>query len=239
MCSGFGILPSVSHEYQVRCVIPIIFADSEEDKRTCSFIVDFSYRSGTVKGGGKKMTDTIKPGQCYMSQFSKVELPVRIERVNLTGGWTARALTHGRTVQVKNEIQLLYRLTDNEIRGIAQGVIPNRRSAIQGAVFREQTIATTSESTETITFKKVKRPPIQKIILIERLNILDAAERVLAETKKPMTTREIVNVAKEKQYWVSDAATPWATLHAALSRDIQSNVNSRFAKRERGRFELR
>ncbi|GHT26991.1 hypothetical protein FACS18942_05480 [Planctomycetales bacterium] len=54
-----------------------------------------------------------------------------------------------------------------------------------------------------------------------------------------MTTREIVNVAKEKQYWISDAATPWATLHAALSRDIQSNKNTRFAKRERGRFELR
>ncbi|GHT46354.1 hypothetical protein FACS189454_07360 [Planctomycetales bacterium] len=184
------------------------------------------------------MTD-IKLGQCYMSQFSKVELPVRIERVNPTGGWTARALTHGRTVQVKNEIQLLYRLTEDEVRGIAQGVIPNRRSAIQGAVFREQTVATTSESVETITLKKVKRPPIQKIILIERLNILDAAERVLAETKKTMTTREIVIVAKEKQYWVSDAATPWATLHAALSRDIQSNADSRFVKKARGRFGLR
>ncbi|GHT42256.1 hypothetical protein FACS189443_5060 [Planctomycetales bacterium] len=142
----------------------------------------------------------IKLGQCYMSRFSKVELPLRIERVNPTGGWTARALTHGRTVQVKDETQLLYRLTEDEVRGIAQGVIPNRRSAIQGAVFREQTVATTSESVETITLKKVKRPPIQKIILIERLNILDAAERVLAETKKPMTTREIIIVAKEKQY---------------------------------------
>lgn len=184
------------------------------------------------------MTD-IKLGQCYMSQFSKVELPVRIERINPTGGWTARALTHGRMVQVKNESQILYRLTDDEVRGIAQGVIPNRRSAIQGAVFREQTVGTTGESAEVITFKKVKRQPIQKIILIERLNILDAAGRVLTEMKKPMTTREIIIVAKEKQYWVFDAATPWATLHAALSRDIQSNANSRFAKRERGRFELR
>ncbi|GHT10353.1 hypothetical protein FACS1894170_02320 [Planctomycetales bacterium] len=54
-----------------------------------------------------------------------------------------------------------------------------------------------------------------------------------------MTTREIVIVAKEKQYWISDAATPWATLHAALSRDIQSDADSRFAKRKRGRFGLR
>ncbi|GHT28746.1 hypothetical protein FACS18942_09410 [Planctomycetales bacterium] len=189
------------------------------------------------------MTDTIKLGQCYMSQFSKVELPIRIERVNPTGGWTARALTHGRMVQVKNEIQLLYRLTDDEVRGIAQGVIPNRRSAIQGTVFREQTVKATGESAEAITCRKVKRPPIKKIILIERLNILDAAERVLTETQHrfggAMTTREIVNVAKEKQYWISDAATPWATLHAALSRDIQLNADSRFAKRERGRFGLR
>jgi hypothetical protein len=185
------------------------------------------------------MTDTIKLGQCFMVQLSKNELSVRLERVNPAGGWLARALTHGRMVQIKDETQLLYRLTDDEVRGIAQGVIPNRRSSIQGAIFREQTVETTGEPAETITCRKVKRPPIQKIVIVERLNILDAAERVLIEMKTPMTTREIVIVAKEKQYWVSDAATPWATLHAALSRDIQSNTNSRFAKKERGRFGLR
>jgi hypothetical protein len=232
----------MSHEYQVRWVMPMREADSEEDKRTCSFIVDFLYRLGTVKGGGKKMT-TVKLGQCYMVQLSKSELPVRLERVKSESGWLARALTHGRMVQVKDETQLLYRLTDDEVRGIAQGVIPNRRSSIQGAVFREQTVELTGEPAETITCRKVKRPPIQKIVIVERLNILDAAERVLAETQHcfggAMTTREIVTVAKEKQYWISDAATPWATLHAALSRDIQSNTNSRFAKKERGRFGLR
>jgi hypothetical protein len=39
------------------------------------------------------------------------------------------------------------------------------------------------------------------------LNILDAAERVLSETKTAMTPREIIAVAEEKQYWSSDAET--------------------------------
>jgi hypothetical protein len=131
---------------------------------------------------------------------------------------------------------LLYRFTDDEIRGIAQGVIPNRRSAIQGVVLRE----TSDEPSDTVTIKKVKRPPTKEVVIVSRLNILDAAHRVLEETKKALSTREIIAVAAERQYWISTAATPWATLHAALSRDMESNgKKSRFEKRERGKFALR
>jgi len=85
------------------------------------------------------------------------------------------------------------------------------------------------------TFVKIKT-----LVIVERLNILDAAQRVLSETQTAMTTREILKYAAEKQYWVSDAPTPWLTLHAAISRDIQTGgEQSRFVKTERGRFALR
>jgi hypothetical protein len=185
------------------------------------------------------MSDTIiKLGQCYLAQFQKRELPIRLERVNDAGGWFARALTHGKTVCVKDVSQLRYRLTDDEIRDIARGVIPNRRSEVQGIALCE-TIES-DEQTDNVTIKKVKRPPTKFIVIVERLNILDAAHRVLTETKTAMTTREIIAVAAERQYWISNAATPNATLHAALSRDIKLNgITSRFEKRERGKFALR
>jgi hypothetical protein len=181
----------------------------------------------------------IKLGQCFMSRFSKTELPVRIERNNLDGGWFACALTHGRIVQIKDESQLLYKLTDDEIRDIAQGVIPNRRSANQGVTFHDSCFEANNEMVY-IPLRKIKRFTLQKIIIVERLNILGAAERVLDENEMPMTTREIVAAAKLKQYWTSEAATPWATLHAAISRDIKTKKDkSRFVKKERGKFSLR
>jgi len=184
------------------------------------------------------MSETaIRPGHCYLGEFQKKDLPVRIERANANGGWTARVLTHGRTISVNCEEQLLYRLTDEEIRGIAHGTIPHRRSAVQGTVFREPTA---NSENEQVPARRVKRPPIKTLVIVERLNILDAAQRVLSETQTAMTTREILKYAAEKQYWVSDAATPWLTLHAAISRDIQiGGEQSRFVKTERGRFALR
>ena len=184
------------------------------------------------------MTETtIRPGQCYLGEFQNNDLPVRIERVNATGGWTARVLTHGRIVHVNSEEQLLFRLSDDEIRGIVYGTIPRRRSAVQGTVFRESQVEVGEEQRPA---KRVKRPPMKMLVIVERLNILEAARRVLSETRKAMTTREIVKYAAEKQFWISDAETPWATLHAAISRDIKTGgEESRFMKAERGKFALR
>jgi len=77
-------------------------------------------------------------------------------------------------------------------------------------------------------------------VIVTRLNLLDAAQRVLSETKTALTTREIVAACAEKQYWTSSAATPHQTLTAALNRDIAANgTQSRFKKTERGRFSIR
>jgi len=185
------------------------------------------------------VTKNIKLGQVYVAQTTKGELPVRLERVHPKGGWTARALTHGRMMQIKNESQLLFLCTDEEVRGISQGVIPNRRSQMQGKVYREP-VAPIVEGEQARPVKKVKRPPIKRVIIVTRLNLLDATQLVLAETKKAMTTREIIAECAKRQYWVSTAATPWQSLNAALNRDLQVNgTQSRFQKTERGKFVVR
>jgi hypothetical protein len=189
---------------------------------------------------GKIMeTKNIKLGQVYVAETGRGELPVRLERLDPKGGWAARALTHGRTLHIKGATQLLFLCTDEEVRGIAQGVIPRRRSKIQGPTYCEP-IVPILETEKTRPPRKVKRPSVKRVVVAVRLNILDAAHRVLFETKKAMTTREIVAACAKKQYWVSDAATPWQTLTAALNRDIQTNkTQSRFTKETRGKFALR
>jgi len=148
-------------------------------------------------------------------------------------------LTHGRRLQIKNETQLLFLCTDEEVRGISLGVMPNRRSQIQGKVYREPS-SPVAESETARPVKKVKRPPVKRVIIVTRLNLLDATHRALSESKKAMTTREIIAACAAKQYWVSTAMTPHQTLTAALNRDIEANgTQSRFQKTERGKFAVR
>ena len=185
------------------------------------------------------VTNNIKLGQVYVAQTAKGEMPVRLERLHPKGGWTARALTHGRTLQIKDAAQLQFLCTEEEIRGIAQGVMPKRRSKIQGPVYREP-VTPILEGEKARPIKKVKRPPVKRVIIVTRMNLLNAAELVLAESKKAMTTREIVAACAKKQYWVSNSPTPWQTLNAALNREIQvGGTHSRFLKSERGKYTLR
>jgi len=66
---------------------------------------------------------------------------------------------------------------------------------------------------------------------------LDAAARVLAESKKPLNAKEIVEAAFAKGYWKSKGATPHATIYSAVIREITAKgKNARFKKAGRGKF---
>jgi hypothetical protein len=72
------------------------------------------------------------------------------------------------------------------------------------------------------------------------LSLLDATAVVLRKSPTPLSTREIVALVVERKLWKPTGATPWATLNAALNRDIQTNgTQSRFKKKERGKYSLR
>jgi len=72
----------------------------------------------------------------------------------------------------------------------------------------------------------------------KKLSALDAAAKVLADSKQPMTTREMIEAMAAKGLWTSPGgATPWATLYSAILREIAAKgKDARFAKTERGKF---
>jgi hypothetical protein len=74
----------------------------------------------------------------------------------------------------------------------------------------------------------------------KKLSALDAAAKVLGETGHPMTTKELIETMAKKKYWTSPGGkTPWATLYAAILREINvKGKEARFVKTERGKFAL-
>ena len=72
----------------------------------------------------------------------------------------------------------------------------------------------------------------------KKLSALDAAAKVLASAKTPMSCKELIAAMAEQNLWTSPGgATPWATLYSALLREIdKKGKEARFKKVERGRF---
>lgn len=72
----------------------------------------------------------------------------------------------------------------------------------------------------------------------KKLTALDAAARVLAAKREPMTAPELIAAMAAKKLWSSpNGKTPAATLYAAMLREITTKgKQSRFARPERGKF---
>jgi hypothetical protein len=72
----------------------------------------------------------------------------------------------------------------------------------------------------------------------KKLSALDAAAKVLSESKEPMRAKEIIEQIAAKGYWTSPGGkTPHATVVAAIIREIRDKgKDSRFKKADRGLF---
>jgi HB1, ASXL, restriction endonuclease HTH domain len=88
--------------------------------------------------------------------------------------------------------------------------------------------------------KKGKKAKTTQQAKTKRPSALDAAARVLGESKGPMTCAELIQAMASKGYWSSPKGkTPAATLYSALLREINTKGSkSRFKKTERGKFGL-
>jgi hypothetical protein len=78
--------------------------------------------------------------------------------------------------------------------------------------------------------------------LDKRLSALDAAAKVLAESKEPLSCKQMIEAMMAKGYWKPAHAgkTPANTLHAAIGTEIKKKgTASRFEKVGRGQFGLR
>ena len=74
----------------------------------------------------------------------------------------------------------------------------------------------------------------------KKISALDAAARVLQETKQAMNCKDLIESMARKGYWNSPAGkTPHSTLYAAILREIGvKGKEARFKKTERGKFAL-
>ncbi|MGL6193732.1 MAG: HTH domain-containing protein [Thermoguttaceae bacterium] len=157
------------------------------------------------------MSTTIKIGHCYMTKLSKKTIPVRVESVLPNkGGWEVRSLVSGRPTVVKAKTQFLHECTPEELDIPRE---PTRRAAPMPA--------------HNVTETGEKR----------KLSLLDAAHEILVHAGCAYSTKQLVQLAIDGNYWETQGKTPWGTLHAAISREIANAPTPRFVKdTERGKF---
>ena len=91
--------------------------------------------------------------------------------------------------------------------------------------------------------KGAKKPATKKpakAAKAKKASALDAAAKVLGESKEPLTTKEMIEAMQAKGYWKSPGGkTPDRTLYSAILREIVlKKGESRFKKTERGKFTL-
>ncbi len=72
----------------------------------------------------------------------------------------------------------------------------------------------------------------------QKMSALDAAAKVLSESKQPLRSGELIEQMAAQGYWKSPGGkTPAATLYAALIREINiKGQDARFKKTGRGLF---
>ena len=73
-----------------------------------------------------------------------------------------------------------------------------------------------------------------------KLSCIDAAAKVLADAKEPMTTKAMIEQMAAKGLWSSpNGQTPAATLYSAILREIKTKgKEARFKKADRGLFAI-
>ena len=86
------------------------------------------------------------------------------------------------------------------------------------------------------TPKKATKAPAKK--REGKMSALDAAAKVLADSKEPLNTKAMIEQMAAKKLWTSPGGkTPHATLYSAILREINTKgKDARFKKTERGKF---
>lgn len=103
------------------------------------------------------------------------------------------------------------------------------------------TSKTTKQTNKKIQGAKAKKNLEQKQAAKKperKLSALDAAARVLAETKRALSCSELIAAMATQGYWTSPGGkTPQATLYSAIQREIVLKKDqSRFKKTAPGRY---
>jgi hypothetical protein len=107
----------------------------------------------------------------------------------------------------------------------------------------KKTAAKTTKATKATpkkaTPKKATKAPAKK--REGKMSALDAAAKVLADSKEPLNTKAMIEQMAAKGLWTSPGGkTPHATLYSAILREINDKgADARFVKADRGLFTIK
>ncbi len=191
----------------------------------------------------------IKIGQAYMANVNGSEAPVRIDAENPHGGWDAKNLVSGRKVRIKTAQRLRRQCTQADLANQKRPT-PKRRAKTAPVATTSPPAATvaktTPKATENTNAPKgrdtgqtdAKVAKINKPTKPKKISGLTAAFMVLVDADKDLGVKKIVEIAAEKGWWKSDAATPHATIYAAIIREVATKGDDARFKRgkKRGTF---
>jgi len=192
-------------------------------------LVTRPYRVTRVVGAKAMKTSDVRIGGVYYAKVTGKVVPVRIDAARTPRGWYATNLKTGKRIYIK---------TAQRLRGVArpEDAAPKKQheNATGSPTLACNAPAKTKAGKTTSTQSAATRA---KQGAAKRTSGLDAAARVLTESGRPMSAKEIVETAFEKGYWHSAGRTPHATIYAAMIREIAAKgKDSRFRKVDRGRF---
>ncbi len=90
---------------------------------------------------------------------------------------------------------------------------------------------------EATRAKKAKAAVTNGEAKTKRVSAIDAAAKLLADSKEPMGCKQLIESMTAKGLWTSPGGkTPHATLYSAILREInEKGKEARFVKTERGR----
>ena len=191
----------------------------------------------------------IKIGQAYMAKVNNSEAPVRIDVENPHGGWDAKNLVTGSKVRIKTVQRLRRQCTQADLANLKRPT-PKRRAKTAPVAITSPTVATVAkaptEPTQKATVAKdrdtgqpgVKVAKTPKPTKPKKISGLTAAFMVLVDAGKELGVKKIIEIAAEKGWWKSGAATPHATIYAAIIREIGTKGDkARFQRgKKRGTF---
>lgn len=171
-----------------------------------------------------KKTD-VKLNATYLVKVAGNLVPVRIDREHDNGGWMGTSRKTGKSIRIKSPQRLRKRIDD---------VAPRAKRAAKAA--KDATDAPKRDTGERGATGAEREANDAKA-----MSLLDAAAHLLSlGTGDPMRCKDIVDLAVARELWSpGKGKTPAATLHAAISREINAKGDaSRFVKAERGKFAL-
>jgi hypothetical protein len=111
---------------------------------------------------------------------------------------------------------------------------PTKTKVAKTKVAKTEAAAPKAENVEAKPAKtKAAKPAKEK-----KLSCIDAAAQILAASKTPMNTNEMIEAIGAQGLWSSPSGkTPSATLYSSIIREIATKgKDARFTKTKRGKF---